>query len=488
MPWIARLRRLLTEDRRAALAVTAALVGTTALWLVGPWPSRASRGGEEPNRTWVVKQTDVRSGVWAMGELAASRSVVVKNRLPGADGRILWIVDDGAEVKEGDVLVRLDSSGFEAELARLRAELVAQKATVEAARQTRLGEATRIEQLNAVASSKVAGANLRRKTLEQGEGPMEEGKLQAELQKAQEEEKRWKGYVEDLTRVQESGRNVAGELKTASEKLSELREKTALARKQLEGFKEFVLPARLEEARVGVGDAEAERRRSEEAGRYAVGRADSEVEKARAQVFALEARIRDLERIISDAAIRAPGSGLVVLRENNIEGRARKAQVGDRVYQDFPLLELPDPSTMEVRARVRELDLETLRSSKAGEVLVEAVPGEVYRAELKQIGALALRRDGEEEKYFNVSLTILRPDARLRPGMTARVFLVREERRGVLAIPREFIANRGGRPVSQVRDARGKLTERPIQLGAEGRILVEVRSGLKEGDVVVAWR
>ena len=82
----------------------------------------------------------------------------------------------------------------------------------------------------------------------------------------------------------------------------------------------------------------------------------------------------------------------------------------------------------------------------------------------------------------------MQPDTRLRPGMTARVFLVREERLGVLAIPREFIANRGGRSVSQVRDARGQLTERPIQLGAEGRILVEVRSGLKEGDVVVAWR
>lgn len=423
-----------------------------------------------------------------MGDLAASRSLVVKNRLPGADGRILWIIEDGAEVKEGDVLVRLDSSGFETELTRLESEYAGQKASVEEARQSRLGEVARAEQQNAVAVSKVAGAKLRQKTVEQGEGPMEERRLEGEFQKAQEEERRWNGYVGDLTQVQESGRNVAGELKSASERLAELREKSALARKQLEGFREFVLPAKLEEARVAVGDAEEERRRTEEAGRHLIGRADSEIEKVRAQAAAIDSRIRELQRIIADATIRAPGSGLVVHRENNIEGRARKPQIGDRVYQDFPLLELPDPSTMEVRARVREMDLESLRASKAGEVLVEAVPGEVYPAELKQVGALALRREGEEEKYFNVSLALTRSDSRLRPGMTARVFLLRDDRPGVLAIPREYIASRSGGFVCQVRDSRGRVSERPIELGVEGRVLMEVRSGLKEGDVVVAWR
>jgi HlyD family secretion protein len=488
MPWTARLRRLLADHRGAAFAATGILAGVAGVWLIGPGASRAERRAESSVQTWVVKRSDVRSGVWAMGELAASRSIVVKNRLPGADGRILWIVEDGTQVKEEDVLVRLDSSGFEAELTRLRAEFSGQKAVLEAARQSRLGEIARVEQQNAAAASKVSGAKLRLKTVEQGEGRMEEGRLEGEFQKAQEEEHRWQGYVEDLKRVEESGKNVAGELKSASGKLAELREKVALAKKQLEGFRDFVFPAKLEEARVAIGDAEEDRRRTEEAGKHAIAVADSEIEKVRAQTTAIESRIRDLERIVADATIRAPGSGLVVLRENNIEGHARKPQVGDRVYQDFPLLELPDPSAMEVRARVRELDLESLRASKAGEVLVEAVPGEVYPAELKQVGALALRKDGEEEKYFNVSLALTRSDARLRPGMTARVFLLREERPGVLAVPREYLARRDGGFVCQVRDARGRVTETPIEPGVEGRLLTEVRSGLKEGDVVVAWR
>src|SRR5512139_1039931 len=122
MEWTARLRRLLADRRRTALAAAALLAGAAAVWLAGPWPSRASRGGDDPARTWVVKRMDVRSGVWALGDLAASRSVVVKNRLPGADGRILWIIEDGSEVKEGDVLVRLDSSGFESELTRLQSD------------------------------------------------------------------------------------------------------------------------------------------------------------------------------------------------------------------------------------------------------------------------------------------------------------------------------------------------------------------------------
>ncbi|HQR45788.1 MAG TPA: efflux RND transporter periplasmic adaptor subunit [Thermoanaerobaculia bacterium] len=488
MPWTARLRPLLADRRRAAVVVAAAVAVLGGLWLVGPGPSRAARRGESSAQTWVVKRADVRSGVWALGELAAGTSVVVRNRLPGADGRILWIVEDGAEVNEGDVLVRLDSSGFESELVRLESEQAGQKAAMESARQVRLGELARAGQQNAAAASKVAGAKLKLRTVEQGEGPMEERRLEGEFQKAREEERRWSGYVEDLKRVQESGRNVAGELKSASEKLAELTEKSALAKKQLDGYREFVLPGKLEEARAAIGEAEEERRRTEEAGYHAVGRADSEIEKIRAQAAAVDQRLEELRRIITDATIRAPASGLVVLRENHIEGRARKPQVGDRVFQDFPLLELPDPSTMQVRARVRELDLEALRASKAGEVLVEAVPGEVFAAELKQVGALALRREGEDEKYFNVSLSLVRTDARLRPGMTARVFLLRGERRGVLAVPREYLANRGGSFVCQVRDPRGRVAEKPVEPGIEGRVLTEIRSGLREGDVVVAWR
>ncbi len=260
-----------------------------------------------------------------------------------------------------------------------------------------------------------------------------------------------------------------------------------LAQHQFEGYRDFVFPSKLQEGRQAIVEADADLVRTREAGGYSIGRANSDIEKAESQVHALENRVKELSQVIADATIRAPAPGLVVLRENHIEGRLRKPQVGDKIYQDFPLLELPDVSRMEVRARVREIDLEMLRPRQEVQAVVEAFPGKTYAGEVKTLGALALKKEGEDEKYFGVACLLKTADTSLRPGMTTRVFLVTELRRNVLAIPREFVLRRGKDCYCRLGRGSGS-TERRIDIGLEGNQYTEVRAGLKENDVVLAWR
>lgn len=458
----------------------------------GTWGVFRAAGGDGPGATsgateWVVGPRDVRRTVVGLGELVASRSTVVKSRLPGADARILWLVEDGSEVREGDVLVRLDASGFETDLTRARADLEAARATAEAARQVRLAEEARVEQQVAAAAAKVETARLRQRSLEWGEGPIELRRLEAETAKAKEEEQRWVGYVADLEKIVASGLDVAGELRTARRKLDELAEKRRLSEQQLSSYRDYVHPTKKEEAALELADAEAELLRARRSAGFDVLKADSDVKKARALVELLEVRVAELERHVEDATLKAPGPGLVVLRENPIEGRERKPQVGDRVFQDLPLLELPDTSSMDVRARVREIDLERLRVGQGAEVVVEAFPAHRYKAELRSLGALAQRRDGKEERYFTVNLGLVGSDRRLRPGMTARVTIVVEEQRAVLAVPREALRSSPEGLVCVVRSG-GKLVARRVETGLVGDSLAEVRRGLSQGDVVVRGR
>ena len=72
------------------------------------------------------------------------------------------------------------------------------------------------------------------------------------------------------------------------------------------------------------------------------------------------------------------------------------------------------------------------------------------------------------------------------PGMMATMRVLIGERDDVLAIPAAAIQyNRSREPVVSVQIADGEWQEQPVQLGMNDGIMVEVISGLKEGQTVV---
>ncbi len=199
MQLMARLIAVARSRPRTAAAAALALALASFLALRGGRGDAPLEVG-----TFRVKKTDVRRGIWALGELVAGSSVVVKSRLPGTDARILWVIEDGANVREGDVLVRLDSSGFERELVKVKTDLEGAFATLKAQRQIRLAEETRVQQSIASAQSKADSARLRLRGLEQGEGPMETRRLETDYRGVLDEYQRWTRYLEDLKKIKQS--------------------------------------------------------------------------------------------------------------------------------------------------------------------------------------------------------------------------------------------------------------------------------------------
>jgi hypothetical protein len=75
--------------------------------------------------------------------------------------------------------------------------------------------------------------------------------------------------------------------------------------------------------------------------------------------------------------------------------------------------------------------------------------------------------------------------AGLKPGMSAEVTIVTEQRKGVLRLPVQAVLGAGGpKRVCYVRGGDG-VDEREVRLGASDEAFVEVRQGLKEGEEVL---
>jgi multidrug efflux pump subunit AcrA (membrane-fusion protein) len=83
-----------------------------------------------------------------------------------------------------------------------------------------------------------------------------------------------------------------------------------------------------------------------------------------------------------------------------------------------------------------------------------------------------------------VEIAVDNPDSALRPGMIARVALVRRKLDGVVVVERDLLQDRDAGPVAVVA-ANGKASVRDLTLGASEGNRVVVEKGLQPGELLV---
>src|SRR5512138_1204464 len=106
-----------------------------------------------------VEQVEWQASRAAVGSLVAARGVTLAAELPGTVREIAF--ESGSSVRKGQVLVRLDTSTEEAQLAAARAEASLAKLSLERARTLRASESSSQADLDAAeAKSKAAAATV----------------------------------------------------------------------------------------------------------------------------------------------------------------------------------------------------------------------------------------------------------------------------------------------------------------------------------------
>jgi multidrug efflux pump subunit AcrA (membrane-fusion protein) len=89
-----------------------------------------------------------------------------------------------------------------------------------------------------------------------------------------------------------------------------------------------------------------------------------------------------------------------------------------------------------------------------------------------------------DSSAYKAELRMANPDALIRPGMVARVFLASSTMKDVLIIPLAcVIPDKGDHVVYVVEN--GRVARRVVQLDAFQGYEAVIRSGLKSGDIVV---
>lgn len=213
------------------------------------------------------------------------------------------------------------------------------------------------------------------------------------------------------------------------------------------------------------------------------------------QIKQAQASLQSTMDMLRKTEYYAPIDGIVTSLQVE-EGET--ALVGTMNNPGTVLMTISDLSVMEVEVKVDETDVIGARIGQEAGVKVDAFPEETIRGEVTEIGSSAIQKltATDESKDFKVVVTLKDPPPGLKPGLSASADIKTAEKKDVLAIPisalvlretKEETSDKGARReegVYIVRDSRAKFV--PVQKGIMGELMIEIASGLREGqDVIV---
>lgn len=210
-----------------------------------------------------------------------------------------------------------------------------------------------------------------------------------------------------------------------------------------------------------------------------VSAAKSARDAAKEQVSVNQADLDRTNHLMDYTRVPAPFAGVITKRFAD-KGSMIQAGTASQT-QAMPLVRLSENQRLRLILPVPESAVPGIHIGQQVQVHVKSLnrtfPGTVIRFEDR----LSL-----ETRTMNAEVDVLNPELVLIPGMYAEVELSLATRNSVLSIPVTAVdADGEGKGRVVVVTPNGRVEQRSISLGLETATLVEVRSGLNEGDLVV---
>lgn len=407
------------------------------------------RAGADEGMEATAARGELTARLTSSGTLRPVQSITYRSPIPGRDVEIRDLTPEGSRVNAGDVVVRLDTTDLEIELARVRQDHRQAQMDLQVAE----GE------------YEEAGAEV--KAVAEGEGALTVEEARSNLQRAEKKAERLRQEYENLKPLRDKGFITRDELARTEEQLDEAEEAMVLARRRTDIVVQMTHPREQKRAALGLSQKAAQ------------------LGLVRTKLGELQIRLDLLERLIEGCTIRARGPGLVVYEENLQVNPRRKLRIGDRVFATQGIVTIPEVSRMQVEASVSESEVHRVSAGQAADIHVEAFPGLKLTGRVTRVGTLATTATNRpfDDKRFDLVIALDPSTAELRPEMSVRADVVVGSRTNVLMVPVTAVFNNQGTRVVYVVGATGTEPRR-VDLGESNDRMVEIVAGLNEGERV----
>lgn len=217
--------------------------------------------------------------------------------------------------------------------------------------------------------------------------------------------------------------------------------------------------------------------------RKAATRASVAIQEAGRQKAVVQAATA--RRNIENMTLRAPLAGYISIERNTNSNwffpgmQFPQFQVGDAVRAGMGVAQIPDRKSWEVSARIAEQDRGHLSPGQQAQFTIVALPGRSYTGKVTNVGGTM---GPPWNRRFECKLSLDKPSADLRPGLSVRILIETGRLESALAVPSQALFERDGKPFVYVKSDQG-YTRQDVKLvrRSESQAVVE---GLTEGQLV----
>src|SRR6266850_3895282 len=182
--------------------------------------------------------------------------------------------------------------------------------------------------------------------------------------------------------------------------------------------------------------------------------------------------------------VHSPMPGVVVYNTIWLGGRMGTVQQGDQVRPGVPFLQVVDPSQMEVRVELNQVDVLKVHPGQRAQMHLDAYPGMTLPAVLEEFSPLGhTGQFTEAVRSFAARFSVQGTDPRLLPDLSAALDLDLGTQNNVLVVPWKSIGIKADHPFVWLKTM-GSFEKRAVQLGPRNDLEAVVVSGLNEGDII----
>jgi HlyD family secretion protein len=126
----------------------------------------------------------------------------------------------------------------------------------------------------------------------------------------------------------------------------------------------------------------------------------------------------------------SPIDGMVVLKSTWKSGTMGEVQEGEEVRSGLGIMEVIDPSAMQVRARVNQADVSRLHVGQAARITLDSLPTRTFAGRLQQLSQIgAVSTMSNRVRTFLAVFSVEGSDSHLMPDLAAAIDVVDGDRR-----------------------------------------------------------
>lgn len=472
-----------------------ALIGIVLLLLIGiavvafdHSGSKTILAGDMP--TFVVKRGPLRISVTESGAIQAREQIILKCEVEGRT-TILSLVEEGARVKKGDLLVELDASALID--ARVDHEIRVQN--TEAAF---VGARENLAVVENQAKSDIDKAELAFDFAKQDLRKYVEGEylnhrkemesritLAKEELQTTEEKLKWSQKLFEKEYISQTELQI-DELSTHKNKLD-----LELAENNLRLLEDFTHPRELAELESDVKQAEMALERTNRKAKADVVQAEAELKAKESEFGRQQDKLKKNEEQIAKTKIYAPADGLVIYatsaKSRGFRGGQEPLDEGSEVREREELIYLPTASAVKAEVKVHETSLQKVKPGLPVVVTVDALPGRTFTGRVEKIAPLPDAQMvwmNPDLKIYNTEVYLEGEGDYLRTGMSCKAEIIIEEYDDVIYIPVQAVLRVGGKHTVYVQSGKG-FEPREVEIGLDNNRMIRIIRGLQVAEVVL---